>query len=448
MSRKFFGTDGIRTKAGAYPLTPEFCVKLGWAIGKQLQDQGLGMRHVIIGKDSRISGYMLEYALTSGLVSAGIDVHLLGVMPTPSIAYFTKTFHAAAGISITASHNEYTDNGIKIFAEGGLKLPDDAETIIENYMERTMEIVPSAQMGKAYKVEESRGRYIEFCKNSIPLGLPFHHLKMVVDCANGATYAVAPNVFKELGAQVMVTGAEPNGCNINAGCGSTHTSSLQIKVKESHADLGIAFDGDGDRIALVDKFGREINGDLILYAIAKYRLFKGEKIKAVVGTIMTNLGIEQAFKRLGIDFYRAKVGDRYVLEKLKEIGGMLGGESSGHIICLDRNSTGDGIVAGLQVVAGMLEMQKALHEIIADVTIVPQVEGDMKVKNRKVLETPDIQAPLEALREEINDFGGRLVLRASGTEPKIRIMIESEDKIRAQEIIGKIQQLIKEYDDA
>lgn len=444
--RRFFGTDGIRGAVGIEPLTPAWVMHLGWALGKMLCDRGHVGEKVIIGKDSRISGYMFEYAMVSGLSAAGIDAHLLGVMPTPSIAYFTRTFHAAAGVVISASHNEYTDNGIKIFAHGGWKLPDDEEDEIERYLEQAMQVVDSSQMGKAYRIDEARGRYIEFCKNSIPMGLPFHRLKIVLDCANGATYAIAPNVFRELGARVTVTNAEPNGCNINAGCGSTHPDSLQRRVREEQADLGIAFDGDGDRVLFVDAFGRKVEGDLLLYAIAQYRAFKGEALSDVVGTVMTNLGVEHAFQKLGLRFHRAAVGDRYVLERLQALGAKIGGEQSGHIICLDRNSTGDGIIAALQVCAAVLEMGVPLHEIVGQVQLTKQVNTAVKVKNKAVLQKERVQEALQKLEAQLKD-SGRMVVRPSGTEPKIRIMIEGGDEALATAWAKDLEQLIREEDD-
>ncbi len=438
----YFGTDGVRGLAGKLPMTPEFVLQLGWALGCVLRDRGAG-RKVIIGKDARISGYVFEYAMASGLLSAGIDCHLLGVIPTPAIAYFTRTFQASAGVVISASHNEYSDNGVKIFAQGGIKLLDEEERRIEHYLNQPMKMVESSQLGKAYRLEGNRERYIEFCKNSIPLGLPFQKLKIVLDCSNGATYAIAPPVFRELGAQITLIGGEPDGFNINAGCGSTHPESLQRKVRELGADLGIAYDGDGDRVLMVDRGGRLIDGDHLLYVIARYRAFKGEELRDVVGTIMTNLAIEQAFRELNINFHRTRVGDRYVLEKMQAIGAKVGGESSGHIICLDRNSTGDGIIASLQILAAMLEMDKSLEELVAPLKPYPQVSGDVKVHDRNgVMERP---AVVEAVHKAEGLLGatGRTVIRPSGTEQKIRIMAEGQDVALLQQVVDLVAAAIR-----
>lgn len=443
MSRKFFGTDGVRAQVGTAPMTPDWVMHLAWAVGRMLNNQGFVGGKVMIGKDTRISGYMLENAIVSGLSAAGIDAHLLGVIPTPGIAYFTRTFQAAAGFVVSASHNEYSDNGIKIFAQDGLKLSDEQELEIERYLEQPMKLVPSAELGKAYRVSEVRGRYTEFCKNSIALGLPFKRLKIVLDCANGATYAIAPDVFRELGAQVVTMACEPNGCNINAFCGSTHPESLQRRVREEQADLGIAFDGDGDRVILVDKFGRLVDGDLALYVIAKYRRFKGERVSDVVGTLMSNFGVEQAFSALDIRFHRANVGDRYVRELMEQQSALLGGESSGHIICLDRSSTGDGIVAALQVVAAMLEMGAALHELVADVRIMPQVMKNIKVsKKQETMAREAVQEAYLAAQSAL-DGQGRVLLRPSGTEPKIRVMAEGLDERLLHEVVENLSQIIE-----
>lgn len=437
-SRQFFGTDGVRGAVGELPMTPQWVMQLAWAVGRILNDYGYAGEKVIIGKDTRISGYLFENAVVAGLSAAGMDAHLLGVMPTPAIAYFTRTFQAAAGIVISASHNPFSDNGVKVFARGGFKLPDEMEQEIERYLQKPMKMVPSAELGKAYRIPEARGRYIEFCKNSIPLGLPFLRLKIVVDCANGATYAIAPEVFKELGAKVVVINAEPNGCNINAGAGSTRPESLQRKVREEQADLGIAFDGDGDRLILVDSNGRVLDGDVILYVIAKYRAFKGDKLQDIVGTQMTNLGLEQSFAKMGIRLHRTKVGDRYVLEKMQQINACIGGENSGHIICLDRNSTGDGIIAALQVVAAILEMNQSINELIKDLTMATQVVKSVRVSNQEtVMQAQGVQ---QALKESLSILGdnGRVLVRPSGTEPKIRVMAEGGDEEQVHQVVEKI----------
>ena len=439
--RKYFGTDGVRGQVGVAPMTPNFIMHLGWAIGKMLSDSGFAGDKVIIGKDTRISGYMLENAIAAGLSAAGMDAHLLGVMPTPGIAYFTRTFHAAAGIVVSASHNVYSDNGVKVFARGGIKLPDAAEQEIERYLELPMKVVESAQLGKLYRIPEARGRYIEFCKNAVILGLPFERLKIVVDCANGATYPIAPEVFRELGAQVIVMNAEPNGCNINAGAGSTAPESLQRRVRDEQADAGIAFDGDGDRVVMVDRNGRLRDGDAILYIIAKYRAFKGEQLNNIVGTKMTNLGLERALNNMGIVLHRTDVGDRYVLECMQEINARVGGENSGHIICLDRNSTGDGIIAALQVLAAMLEMEQPLHQLVADLQMAVQVMKNVEVADKTVVNKTAVQQALQEATQKLGD-AGRILLRPSGTEPKIRVMAEGHDEARLHAIVDELAAVI------
>lgn len=445
-SRQYFGTDGVRGMVGELPMTPEWVMHLAWAVGKVLNDQGYGGEKVIIGKDTRISSYMFENAIVSGLSAAGMDAHLLGVMPTPGIAYFTRTFHAAAGMVISASHNPYHDNGVKVFARGGYKLSDEAERKIERYLEQPIKVVPSAQLGKAYRIDGARERYIEFCKNSIPTGLPFENLKIVVDCANGATYAIAPDVFRELGAKVVVINNNPDGCNINAGAGSTHPESLQRKVREEQADLGMAFDGDGDRVIMTDARGRLLDGDVILYIIAKYRAKRDESLNNVVGTLMTNLGLEKAFKKMGITLHRTDVGDRYVLEKLNELNARVGGENSGHIICLDCNSTGDGIIAGLQVMAAMLEMDQTLAELTADLHLTTQIMKNVHVVNRKsILSNPNVAAAIEAAKAEIGEQG-RILVRPSGTEPKVRVMTEGDDEELMRSVADKLAAIIEQED--
>lgn len=447
IQRKYFGTDGIRGHTGKLPMTPQWVMQLAWAVGKMLSDNGLSGEKVLIGKDTRISGYMFENAIVAGLSAAGMDAHLLGVMPTPGIAYFTRTFHAAAGIVVSASHNIFSDNGVKVFARGGYKLPDSAEQRIEEYLEMPMKLVPPAEMGKVYRVSEARGRYIEFCKNAIPLNLPFERLKVVLDCANGATYAIAPHVLRELGARVIVINADPNGCNINAGAGSTYPESLQRKVRDEQADIGIAFDGDGDRVIMADRNGRLVDGDAILYIIAKYRAFKGEKLDTMVGTQMTNLGLEQALTKIGITLHRTLVGDRYVLEKLQELQAKIGGENSGHIICLDRNSTGDGIVTALQVLAAILEMDASLEALVADLALTTQVLKNVVVSSHRD-ELMKREALTQAVAETKAQLGdrGRILLRASGTEAKIRVMAEGEDEAFLTGIVDKLVSIIRQED--
>ncbi|MBP3195255.1 MAG: phosphoglucosamine mutase [Cardiobacteriaceae bacterium] len=441
--RQFFGTDGVRGRVGTATMSPDFVMHLGWAVGKMLADKGYAGEKVLIGKDTRISSYMFENALVAGLSAAGMDIHLLGVMPTPGIAYFTRTFHAAAGIVVSASHNPYDDNGVKVFARGGYKLSDEQEELIEKYLARPMKLVPSAQLGKAYRITGARERYIEFCKNSVPLNLQFEKLKLIVDCANGATYAVAPDVFRELGSRVIAINAEPNGCNINAGCGSTHIETLQRKVREEQADLGIAFDGDGDRVIMVDKNGQVLDGDVLLYIIAKFRQNRGEDLHNIVGTQMSNYGLERALEKLGIKLHRTKVGDRYVLEKLNELGARVGGENSGHIICLDRNSTGDGIITALQVLAAVLDMNKTVQEITADLHLTCQILKNVAVTDKKTaLENPAVQEAIKQAEEEIAGKG-RLLIRPSGTEPIIRVMAEGDEEGFLEQIVDGLIAVIR-----
>lgn len=446
ISRKYFGTDGVRGEVGKEPMTPQWVMHLAWAVGSVLCDNGFAGEKVLVGKDTRLSGYLFENAIIAGLSAAGMEVHMLGVMPTPGIAYFTRTFNAAAGVVVSASHNVFSDNGVKVFARGGYKLPDSAEQQIEAYLDKPMTLVAPAKMGKVYRVAEARGRYIEFCKNSIPLNLPFHRLKLVLDCAHGATYAVAPDVFRELGAQVIVTNAAPNGCNINDGCGSTHPEALQQRVCQEQADIGIAFDGDGDRVIMVDQRGRIIDGDAILYIIAKYRAFKGEQLNTIVGTLMTNLGLEQSLRKMGITLHRAQVGDRYVLEQLQLLQACVGGENSGHIICLDRNSTGDGIIAALQVLAAILEMETTLEDLIADLTLTTQVLKSVTVVERDaVINSAAVQTAIQNAEEKLRNRG-RLLLRPSGTEPKIRVMAEGDDETLLNDVVNELIATIKEQE--
>ncbi len=423
--RKYFGTDGIRGRVGQGPVNPEFMLKLGWAAGRVLGKQA-GAK-VVIGKDTRISGYMFESALEAGLVAAGVNIYLLGPMPTPGIAYLTRTLHAQAGIVISASHNPYYDNGIKFFSAEGKKLPDAVELEIERELELALNTVDSQHLGKAYRVEDAAGRYVEFCKGTIPWDLTFPGLKLVVDCANGATYHIAPHVFSELGAQVTVIGDKPDGLNINQGVGSTHIETLRKQVLESGADAGVALDGDGDRCIMADAEGGVLDGDDMLYIIARGRHAKGKLRGSVVGTLMSNLGLEQAFAREGMGFARTRVGDRYVLEKLEAEGWTLGGESSGHIICLDRTTTGDGVVSALQVLAQMQLEGKSLAELRAGFTKYPQELVNVRVSDQHaVMASPEVQAALRQAEHELGD-AGRILLRPSGTEPLIRVMAEGAD---------------------
>ena len=411
-------------------MTPQAVMKLGWAVGKVLAGHGNNL--VVIGKDTRISGYMFESALEAGLSAAGVDVRILGPMPTPGIAYLTRTLRASAGIVISASHNPFYDNGLKFFSAEGTKLPDEIEDEIEAMFEQDMEIVDSASLGKAERVKDAQGRYIESCKATIPIGSSFKGLKVVLDCANGATYHIAPNVFAELGAEVVTIGDKPDGLNINADCGSTHPGTLVAAVLQNRADIGIAFDGDGDRVMMVDSKGKVIDGDEILYIITKARLAGGykpdKKPGGVVGTLMSNMGLELAIKKLGLQFERAKVGDRYVMESLREKGWCLGGENSGHIICLDRTTTGDGIVSALQVMNYLAESGETLDKALSDMTMMPQVliNVPLPVKTNPVNE-PKVQQVVQDVEKQLNGKG-RVLLRPSGTEPLIRVMVEGEDE--------------------
>jgi phosphoglucosamine mutase len=436
VSRKFFGTDGIRGHVGEYPVTAEFMLKLGWAAGRVL-----GTRRntrVIIGKDTRISGYMFESALEAGLSAAGVDILLLGPMPTPAVAYLTRTLHACAGIVISASHNAYADNGIKFFSGEGTKLPDEVELAIEAELDMPMTTVASNQLGKAKRVQDVEGRYIEFCKSTIPLGLSLSGLKVVVDCAHGATYNVAPSVFEELGADVVAIGVEPDGLNINRDCGSTHPQHLQKTVLEHQADVGIALDGDGDRVIMVDHRGELVDGDELLYIIALSRQQRGALSGGVVGTLMSNLGLEHALLAQNIAFDRANVGDRYVLERLTQTGSLIGGESSGHIICLDRTTTGDGIVSALQVLTAMTQSGKSLSELKNGMKKYPQHMINVPVRGKVDLDkAAAVQAAVKSAEQRMAGRG-RVLLRPSGTEPVVRVMVEGEN---GQQVLEEAEQL-------
>ncbi len=444
MTRKYFGTDGIRGKVGEPPITADFLLKLGWAAGRAFANGGHDF--VLVGKDTRISGYMFESALESGLTAAGIDTHLLGPMPTPGIAYLTRTLRAQAGIVISASHNPYYDNGIKFFSVQGTKLHDDIEQKIEYYIDSPMTTVESSKLGKAKRLEDAAGRYIEFCKASIPTRFDFSGMKIVVDCAHGATYHIAPHVFSEVGAEVIAIGAEPDGLNINDECGATNPAKLVATVLAHSADIGIALDGDGDRLIMVDHKGEIVDGDELIYIIAKSRLEVGQMSGPVVGTLMTNLGMEHALKQLGIELLRANVGDRYVLEMLSEHKGILGGENSGHIICLDRTTTGDGIIAALQIMAEMLSHGKSLHELKSGMQKFPQTLINVRTTKKINPDTDDvIQKSVQAVEKKLGNKG-RVLLRASGTEPLIRVMVEGEQedlvKNYAQQIADDVKKSI------
>lgn len=437
--RRYFGTDGIRGKVGEEPINPEFVLKLGWAAGRVLTQGAPGK--VLIGKDTRISGYMFESALQAGLSAAGVDIRLLGPMPTPAIAYLTRTLHAKAGIVISASHNPYFDNGIKFFAADGTKLPDDVELAIEAELAHDLVTVDSARLGKAERVVDAPGRYIEFCKSTIPGGMELRGLKVVVDCAHGATYHVAPSVFSELGAEVIKIGTIPDGLNINRDCGSTAPKAIQSAVLEHGADLGIAFDGDGDRVIMVDHKGELVDGDEILFIIARSRRqFDGYQ-GGVVGTLMSNLGLELALKRLDIAFERAAVGDRYVLAQLKQRGWVLGGESSGHILCLDRMTTGDGIVAALQVLATMITSGCTLNELKIGMSKLPQCMVNVPCNSRIDIKSAEVSRAVAVVEKTLNG-SGRVLLRPSGTEPVIRVMVEGHDAQQVKSLASDLAEQI------
>jgi phosphoglucosamine mutase len=445
MTRKYFGTDGIRGKVGVPPITPDFLLKLGWAAGQVFADGGHNF--VLVGKDTRISGYMFESALEAGLTAAGVGTRLLGPMPTPAIAYLTRTLHARAGIVISASHNPYYDNGIKFFSAQGTKLSDDIERKIEMYLDMPISTVESSKLGKAKRVVDAAGRYIEFCKASVPSGLDFEGMKIVVDCANGATYQIAPHVFEELGAEIITIGAEPDGLNINEGYGATQPAKLVQTVLAHQADVGIALDGDGDRVIMVDHKGEIVDGDELIYIIAKSRLRLGLFTGPVVGTLMTNLGMEHALKALNIPLLRANVGDRYVIEMLTEHKGMLGGENSGHIICLDKTTTGDGIIAALQVIAELKYTGQSLHELKSGMQKYPQVLINVKTAQKIDLNHAGIQRAVCAVEQGLGDEG-RVLLRASGTEPLIRIMVEGSDHAKVNNYANELADNVKQAIDA
>ena len=441
MSRKYFGTDGVRGRVGDFPITPEFAMKLGWAAGRVLSQRGT--RKVLIGKDTRISGYLLETALEAGLIAAGIDVRLLGPMPTPAVAYLTRTFRAEAGIVISASHNPYYDNGIKFFSADGTKLPDEVELAIEYELEQPMVCESSEKLGKAQRIEDASGRYIEFCKSHLPNQLSLSGMKIVIDCAHGATYHIAPAVFKELGAEVIVIGASPNGLNINDKCGATHTELLQKTVLEHGAALGIAYDGDGDRVMMADHTGRVIDGDEIVYIIARAAKAQNKLQGGVVGTLMSNLGLELALKELDIPFARSAVGDRYVMELLREKNWRIGGENSGHVLNLDHTCTGDGIIASLQVLAAMIEAGMTLAEFSQGMHKLPQVLVNVKFeKGTAPLEKQHVKQVIADVEAELNG-SGRVLIRKSGTEPLIRVMVEGQDETVVRQFAERIAAAVK-----
>jgi len=440
-NRKYFGTDGVRGKVGTYPITPDFALKLGWAAGKVLASQG--SRTVLIGKDTRISGYMLESALEAGLAAAGLTAAFTGPMPTPAVAYLTRTFRLEAGIVISASHNPYYDNGIKFFSAEGTKLPDNIEEAIEAMLDQPMDCVESAELGKARRINDAAGRYIEFCKSTFPAHLGLDGYKIVVDCANGATYHIAPNVLRELGAEVIEIGTDPNGININEKCGATDVKALQEKVLETKADVGLAYDGDGDRIMMVDHLGNKVDGDQILFIIAREALRSGQLKGGVVGTLMSNMSLEIALKMLGVPFVRANVGDRYVLEKMVEHSWTLGGENSGHIIIADKNTTGDGIIASLAVLSAMVQHRLSLNELASAVKLFPQVLINVRFAGGdNPLESEAVKAVAADVEKRL-EGKGRILLRKSGTEPLIRVMVECEDGVLAKQCAEEIAEAVK-----
>ena len=435
MTKKYFGTDGIRGEVGVPPIVPDFMLRLGYAAGKVLirHAKSNERQRVLIGKDTRVSGYLLEAALESGFSAAGMDVTLCGPMPTPGVAYLTKALRLSAGVVISASHNLYQDNGIKFFTAKGDKFSDAFELEIEQELENAMGCVSSDKLGKAFRLDDAAGRYIEFCKSTFPADLNLKGLKIVLDCANGAAYHTAPPVFHELGAEVIAIGVSPNGRNINDQCGATAPHALISKVQEVSADIGIALDGDADRLQMVDSSGRLFNGDELLYILAKDRIDRGQKIGGVVGTLMTNLAIENAIKNLGIGFERAKVGDRYVLELLQAKQWIIGGEGSGHLLCLDQHSTGDGTIAALQVLAAMQEKQKTLNDLLNGVEIYPQVLINVKTKPDYNWQN-DLNLNTAITKAEQSLVGkGRVLIRASGTEPVLRVMVEANEANLAQQ---------------
>lgn len=436
MERKYFGTDGIRGRVGDGVMTPEFVLKLGFAVGRILCSENNNL--VLIGKDTRISGYMFESVLEAGLSAAGVNARLLGPMPTPAVAYLTRTLRAAAGIVISASHNPYYDNGVKFFSSEGKKLPDSVELEIESQLDKPLEVVASDQLGKVERITDAAGRYIEFCKSTIPTRITLHGLKIVLDCAHGATYHIAPNVFSELGAEVVSLSSKPNGLNINDQCGATDPKALRMAVIEHHADLGIAIDGDGDRLIMVDDTGAIVDGDELLYVIAQARKNENLLHGGVVGTLMSNLGLEHALRDNDIEFGRAAVGDRYVMEMLKQRSWLIGGESSGHIICLDRTTTGDAIVSALQVLQVLVTQQVSLRDAKSGMSKYPQTLINVPIQAKIDLDnSPQIQQAVKDAESDLAD-SGRVLLRPSGTEPLVRVMVEGVDAPKVQQLAQQI----------
>ncbi|WP_323753662.1 phosphoglucosamine mutase [Marinobacter sp.] len=441
--RKYFGTDGIRGRVGEQPITPEFMLHLGWAAGQAFKKAGQ-RNSVLIGKDTRLSGYMFESALEAGLSAAGVDVKLLGPMPTPAIAYLTRTFRASAGIVISASHNPHHDNGIKFFSAAGTKLDDALESEIERWLDKPIEVCEPKELGKVSRVDDAPGRYVEFCKSTVPNEFTLDGMHVVLDCAHGATYHVAPKVFRELGAKLTVIGAEPDGLNINLSVGSTHLDSLKQAVIDKGADLGIAFDGDGDRVLMVDQDGSEVDGDELLYILASQRRAEGRLEGGVVGTLMTNLGVELALNELDIPFERAKVGDRYVMERLLANDWLVGGEGSGHMVIRDCIGTGDGVISALQVLLAIGNSGKTLSELRRGMSKLPQTMINVKVAQRfDPLSRDDIVSAMRQAEESLGD-SGRILLRASGTEPLIRVMAEGKDAAEITRVAESLAEVVEQ----
>ena len=441
--KQYFGTDGIRGAVGTSPITPDFMLKLGWAAGTVFAKKGGARNKILIGKDTRISGYMFEAALEAGVTAAGVDINLLGPMPTPAIAYLTRTLRAQAGIVISASHNSFQDNGIKFFAGDGSKLADDVEFAIEEQLSKTISTVPPQSLGKASRVADAAGRYIEFCKSRINTDMKFTGLKIVLDCAHGSTYHIAPSVFEELGATVTAIGVSPDGLNINENSGSTSPELLAETVLKEEADIGIAFDGDGDRVAMVDHLGNIVDGDEILYVIARDRRRQNIDFGGVVGTLMSNLGLEQALDSLDIPFARSAVGDRYVMRELLKRGWSLGGESSGHIICLDKTTTGDGIVSALQALSAISSSQSSLAELISKLNKYPQSMVNVRIADSADLAGSDrVQKAVADVESKLGSKG-RVLLRPSGTEPVVRVMVEGEDAAEVRTLAEELAEVVE-----
>ncbi|HET9653152.1 MAG TPA: phosphoglucosamine mutase [Usitatibacter sp.] len=447
MSRKYFGTDGVRGRVGQPPITPDFVLKLGYCAGKVLSRADVAPPHrqrpaVLIGKDTRISGYMLESALESGLSAAGVDTYLVGPMPTPAVAFLTRALRLSAGVMISASHNPFEDNGIKFFSGDGMKLPDDVESEIEALLDAPMLLPSSALLGKAERLDDADGRYLEFCKGTFPKNISLRGVKLVVDCAHGANYRVGVRVFQELGAEVIAVASQPNGLNINEGCGATHPRALARATVDHGADFGIAFDGDGDRLAMADRDGTLFDGDQLLYAMVKHRREQGRLRGGVVGTLMTNFAFEKAMADMGVPFVRAKVGDRYVLECLVERGWECGGENSGHLLALDCHSTGDGIISSLQVLAALVSSQQDLRSFTRELSLLPQVLVNVKLAGPIDLKAPAVR---EATAKAEADLAGtgRVLLRPSGTEPVVRVMVEGEDRAHVQQLAEAIAAAVR-----